>query len=120
MVRTERWIPTYKEDYLKDGTWVNYMIGVYDGHDIMSDCVKPSWERSGEYMIEIIEPGKRHNCDACFVIHSQNKDWANRIASNIKHGRFSTLEELLQALRKLSYLGKLTSGNGRENLFINA
>lgn len=99
---TEKWIPTrsHSQAHLQDGSWINYMVGVYDGRDIMSDCVKPSWERSGEFLIEVIPAGKRHNSDWDFQVRA-SKEWGNRIAYNIQQGRFKTMLELTEALRKL-------------------
>ena len=118
-VSTDRWIYTNKQDSLTDGSWVSYMVGVYDGRDMMSDSVKPVWERSGEYMIRIMAPSVRYDCDSCFVVITRNRYWANRISSNIKHGRFSNLDELLGALRGLVFMGALVKSNGCENLYIN-
>ena len=99
---TEKWIPTrnHSQAHLQDGSWVNYMVGVYDGRDIMSDCVKPSWERSGEFLIEVIPDGKRSNSDWDFQVRT-NKEWGNRIAYTIQQGKFRTAAELKDALRKL-------------------
>lgn len=118
-VSTDRWIYTNKQDSLTDGSWVSYMVGVYDGRDMMNDSVKPIWDRSGEYMIRIMAPFVRYDCDSCFVVITRNRYWANRISSNIKHGRFSNLEELLEALRGLVFMGALVKSNGCENLYIN-
>lgn len=119
-MRTENWFPVYKQDHLEDGTWVNYMVGVYDSRDTMSDCLKPSWTRSGEYSIQVIKAGNHYSCDYCFEVITNDKSWGNRIAANIKRGKFSCLNELLQALRKLAYLGELTQSNGAEHLYIYA
>ena len=99
---TEKWIPTrsYSQDHLQDGSWVNYMVGVYDGRGIMSDCVKPSWKRSGEFRIEIIPAGKNHSSDYDFLV-TANKEWGNRIAYTIQQDKFKALLELKEALRKL-------------------
>lgn len=116
---TERWIYTNKQDSLADGSWVSYMVGVYDCRDMMSDSVKPIWEKSGECMIRIMAPNVRYDCDSCFVVITRNRYWANRISSNIKNGRFSNLTDLVEALRGLSFMGSVVKANGCENLYIN-
>lgn len=118
--RTEKFVSIYQQDHLPDGSWVNYQVGVYDARDIMSDCVKPDWTRSGEYIIQIMKPGTRYSSRHCFEVITNDKNWGNRIAYNIRHGKFSCLEELLQALRGLAYLGELTNSNGSEHLYIKA
>ncbi len=102
---TERWISAYtknknhSDQYLfQDGSWTYFMRGVYDGRDIMSDCVKPSWESSGEYMICLVPANRRHSSDHDFAVYT-DKNWANRIVYNLQQGRFHTAEELKKALR---------------------
>lgn len=102
---TEKWVSAYTKNgkhsdqhQFKDGSWVYFMRGVYDGRDIMSDCVRPSWESSGEYMICLVPAGKRHGSDHDFVVYT-DKEWANRIVYNLQQGRFQTIEELKKALR---------------------
>ena len=64
---TEKWVSAYTKNKnhndqysFKDGSWAYFMRGVYDGRDIMSDCVRPSWESSGELsLIHISEPTRR-------------------------------------------------------------
>ena len=115
-MRTEKWSPAYNkkgnnQHRLQDGSWVNYMKGLYDDRDLMSDCVRPSWSCSGEYRIEIMPATARHNSDAVFVVIT-NKEWGNKIAYNINADMFKCLEDLIEALRKLG--GVFRSGNGRE------
>lgn len=101
---TEKWIPTYSKNgsstqyEFTDGSWVCFMKGIYDDRDIMSDCVKPSWSSSGEFLVELIPSGYRHNSDADFKAYV-NKDWANTIFYNLTHGRFNTMRDLKEALR---------------------
>lgn len=99
-MRTERWVNTYQQDHLKDGSWVNYVVGQYDARDIMSDCVRPDWTRSGEVAIELIPAGKTFSTDWDFKFVT-DKDTGNLIAYNIRQNKFSSLEELKTALRQL-------------------
>lgn len=74
---TEKWVLAYTKNknhsdqyHFEDGGWVCYMRGIYDSRDIMSDCVRPSWESSGEYMICLIPAGKRSNSDNDFIAYT--------------------------------------------------
>lgn len=117
---TERWVNTHQQDHLKDGSWVNYVVGQYDARDIMSDCVKPDWTRSGEVAIEIIPAGKNHSSDWDFKF-TTDKDTGNRIAYSIRQGKFSTCEELKTALRQLGKSMKALYTNicGHESMICN-
>lgn len=102
---TEKWVPAYTKNKnhsdrysFKDGSWAYFMRGVYDSRDIMSDCVRPSWDLSGEYMICLVPADKIHGSDNDFTAYV-DKNWANRIVYNLQQGRFNTLEELKKALR---------------------
>lgn len=99
---TEKWVNTYVQYQFKDGSWVNFAKGLYDSTNIMSDCVRPSWDKSGEYRIELVPSGKRTNWDADFVVIT-NKDWANKIYYNLTHSIFDTMEAFKETLR---YEGK--------------
>lgn len=103
---TEKWVRAYTKNKnhsdqyrFEDGSWVYFMRGVYDGRDIMSDCVRPSWESSGEYMICLVPAGEWNGTNHDFVAYT-DKYWANRIVYTIQQGKFHTVEELKQALRK--------------------
>ena len=117
---TERWVQSTKRGSfrLPDGSWGVYMIGLYDSRDIMSDCVKPIWERSGEYQIEIMKPNTHDNSEWEFKVVT-NKEWGNKIAYNIQQGRFKNIYELEEALRTLGKSkGKYISLCGRQTVRI--
>lgn len=104
-MKTEKWIAAFNkkgtnQHILPDESWVNYMKGVYDSRDIMSDVARPVWENSGEYIIEIIPADKNHNSDKVFTVYA-NKEWGNRIAASIQSDVFATMSELITALREL-------------------
>lgn len=95
---TERWVGTYIQYKFEDGSWVNFMRGTYDDRDIMSDCVRPQWNGSGEYLVELIPKEYHNNSDADFVA-KVNKEWANKIYYNLTHKVFKTMKDFKAALR---------------------
>lgn len=103
---TEKWVRAYTKNRnhsdqhrFEDGSWVYFMKGIYDSRDIMSDCVRPSWESSGEYMLCLVPAGEWNGTNHDFTAYV-DKDWANRIVYNLQHGAFATVEALKAALRK--------------------
>lgn len=98
MSMTERWSGTNIQHQFEDGSWVNFMRGTYDDRDIMSDCVRPQWNGSGEYLVELIPAGYHNNSDADFVA-TVNKEWANKIYYNLSHGIIKTMNDFKAALR---------------------
>ena len=102
---TEKWVPAYTKNKnhsdqykFKDSSWAYFLKGIYDGRDIMSDCIRPSWESSGEYMICLVPAGEWNGTNYDFCAYT-DKEWANCIVYNLQQGRFHTVEELKAALR---------------------
>ena len=102
MSRTERWVSANVDFILSDSTWIHFQQGQYDSRDMMSDVVRPQWNRSGEYRICIIPSDKTNNSDADFVAYVDT-DWANKIYYNLKNDRYNGIESLKDAFR---YEGK--------------
>lgn len=109
MSRTEKWVQVYfkqgsktlSEMKMGDGGWVLYYRGVYDSRDIMSDCVRPSWDSSGEYEIKIMAPGNDDSYFADMVV-TCNKEYGNKIAYNINNKRFYNTYKLMREIKKLA------------------
>lgn len=100
---TERWSTLYTSNKdqncqfkFPEGGWCCYCVGLYDSRGIMCDDPRPHWDRTGEYMIQLMKEGARDTSDAYFNIYC-DKTWMNRIVYNLQHGQFKSVEALERA-----------------------
>lgn len=101
-MKTERWVPTKVNFMLSDDSWVLFEQGQYDARDMMSDVIRPQWNRTDEYCIRIVPSDKHNSSDADFAAYV-NKDWANKIWYNLSKNKYNNSEILKDAFR---YEGK--------------
>lgn len=96
---TELWVPTYQQYHFDDGSWVNFMKGLYDERDIMSDVTRPQYCRTGEYRIELVSKDCIHNSDVDFIV-TVDTAWANKVFYNLTTLKaFSTMDKLKRAFQ---------------------
>lgn len=101
-----KWVPAYGKNGREtaysfgDGSWVCFYKEVEDTRDMMSDLVKPSWDKTGNYEVLLIPSDKIHSSDWDFKVQV-NTSWANKIWYNLHQNNFKTMKEFKSALRKI-------------------
>lgn len=106
-----KWVHVEHQDKLQDGTWLAYCKELEDTRDIMSDCVRPSWGRTGRYEVEVMKSDANNTTDYSIKITTDKKA-GNWLSVTIRRHFYSyqALEDWLVTFCKA--LGTYRTGNG--------